>query len=1263
MKSKLLWLGTILLFVICKISFAQAEDQTLSPYFAVQDSTGNATLPLRHTEANVNVAGMIADVTITQVYQNTSEIPIEAIYTFPSSTRAAVYAMQMKIGKRTIEAKVKERTEARNIYETAKTLGQTASLLEEQRPNVFQMNVANIRPGDSVVVQISYTELLQSDAGTYEFVFPTVVGPRYSEVNRESASPRDQWIESPYTKEEVPQSYSFDFNMNINGGMPIQLVSSPSHKIQTNVSSDGIAEVSLMENPDSAANRDIVIRYNLRGEEITGGMLTYKQNGEKFFLLNIQPPKRIETDKIPPREYIFVVDVSGSMSGFPLQTSKKLLQRLVSNLRNEDLFNVILFAGTGQVWKEKSVKASTLNVAAATTFIDSKAAGGGTRLMQAMDSAMELPKQDGYARSIVICSDGYVGNETEVYQTIRKNLGSSNVFSFGIGSGVNRFLMEGMAHVGQGEPFIVLNETEAKTQAEKFKTYIEHPLLTDISVDFDDMEVYDIEPFAFPDLFAERPLIIYGKYKGKAEGTVKVTGNQGSNTYIQEIPLEKARPSKKNKAIRYLWARERIRLLSDYNITDDSGPVSEQVTKLGLDYNLLTEYTSFVAVDKRKPKETPDSLPQRSIQPLPLPQDVQNTAVGQVATVKLNKVQGSSDALTYVACAVAVRAPKVYTDNSVSLAYYNTDNELTMFGLSSLLPYTLSSGNGQRSTINGLPLLSDMTASGRHGVFVPEMLSKIGLSSLQIFDRGYGQYISSGNTGGILDYDFGPNYRSRMELGLRADHYGQVGAAVTARQKLSPSLQTKLSGGIDVNSLDVDRNEDLFLDRPRGHNLFLTNKWTWNSQNSGKYARANAIVLDRQQIWNQLPTSLSSYGTDETHRQYGISALFGTDVLGTDAIQVNLTGNSYSQENTFGIGSGGQSIPELLHNASSRQQSLETRVSYKRGWSESHSSRAIAGFRYSTTDQEWDNMLVSREELIPSLYLNHKWKVNRRLSIYSALKWDYHSIYGNQLNPELHTNYYFNDETAIKLSGSRSYRAANIIYESLPFLVSNRKLSLDETADAEKAWNAGLSFSKQQSIGSHRFYYVLKVQQQWYTNLIVQDMEQAHDELHLYNLDGRASQTHAGIELTWRFHTLKVKGTYKYVDAQTTINGELKQNLLTPKHVSSLYGSYNLNTSQLRLPFSVSSILIFYAGQRYKEGNLDVTSSSILQLDCNATWHPHSNFDLSIGGQNLLDMRMTNPVQGATDPSDGLFDAGQIWGPVLGRRFILEGKWRIPSKN
>jgi Ca-activated chloride channel homolog len=608
------------------------NDKTLSPYFFVKSNDANIDqLPLKSTDVKVNIAGVIADVVVTQHYKNEGTRPLEANYVFPASSHAAVYALQMHIGDRVVEAKIREKKQARVEYEQAKSEGKSASLLEQERPNVFQMNVANILPGDDIAVELHYTETIIPTSGKYEFVYPGVVGPRYNGAvesnNEQSASGvKEQWVQTPYLKSNDATSDTFAIDVSIQTPIPLQSISSTSHKVMIEQSDKQHANLKLPANTTNG-NRDFILDYSLAGNKIQTGTLLYKGASENFFMTMIEPPKRVANAQIVPREYIFIVDVSGSMGGFPLDTSKTLLRNMVGNLRPTDTFNVMLFSGGRTVLAPHSLPANAENIELAIAAINQQNGGGSTELLPALREALSMEKTDTRSRNFVIITDGYVTVEKEAFDLIRDNLNKANVFSFGIGSDVNRFLMDGIARAGQGEAFIVTNDAEAKVAATEFKKYVESPVWTHLSLDIKNFDAYDIQPLKLRDLYADRPIVVIGKWRGKAQGSISVSGLTSTGQAHYSLNLNDGLVSKDNAALRYLWAREKIAELDDFTklFAGENDQVIKQITDLGLQYNLLTNYTSFIAVDHIvRTQEKADSVNQ----PLALPQGVGELAVG-----------------------------------------------------------------------------------------------------------------------------------------------------------------------------------------------------------------------------------------------------------------------------------------------------------------------------------------------------------------------------------------------------------------------------------------------------------------------------------------------------------------------------------------------------------------------------------------------------------------------------------------------------------
>lgn len=617
-----------LLALLCGNSFANTTAEkpatTLSPYFFIEGGdSGVDRLPLKSTNADIQLNGFIASVKLTQVYRNEGNQPISASYIFPGSTRAAVNGMTMTIGERRIVAQIKEKQQAKKTFDAAKKAGKSASLLAQKRPNVFSMDVANIMPGDEITITLDYTEIITPEAGTYEFVYPGVVGPRYG-GDAAHTSTETQWIKNPYLSEGTPDPVAYGIAININSPLPISRLESPSHELNTKWQGKQSAKVSITSNT-SAGNRDFILRFRFQDDQILTGLTRFETGDENYFLLVAEPPKRIIPEQIPARDYFFVVDVSGSMHGFPLDTTKALMRNLLHSLKPTDRFNILFFAGGSNVLSSQPLTATASNISRAETMLNNQRGGGGTNLYSALERVFAMPSDENASRNIVLVTDGYISAEPRVFQLIDENLHRNNLFAFGIGSSVNRFLIEGVAKAGRAEPFVVTTRSESAQQAKRFRDYISAPILTNIKVEAKGVEVYDMEPANIPDLLAQRPIMLIGKYRNTTNNAhISLQGVNGHGDQQWSFPLQQATDA--DSTLPQLWARKRLERL--YIIPeDDIAEQRQKIIELGLRYSLLTSHTSFVAVDEIIRNTSGRSKDVK--QPLPLPKGVSNRAIGR----------------------------------------------------------------------------------------------------------------------------------------------------------------------------------------------------------------------------------------------------------------------------------------------------------------------------------------------------------------------------------------------------------------------------------------------------------------------------------------------------------------------------------------------------------------------------------------------------------------------------------------------------------
>jgi Ca-activated chloride channel family protein len=597
-----------------------------SPYFQVSDDSGLDHFPLKETRVTAEVNGVIASVHVHQLYRNEGTKPLNAKYVFPGSTGAAVNGMVMTIGERRIRAQIKEKEQAHAMFEAAKAAGQTASLLAQKRPNVFSMDVANIAAGTTVDVELDYTEFLAATDGEYQFTYPGVVGPRYG-GGAGGADLPVAWIGNPYLHAGEVDPASFDITVQLKSAIPVHDVRCATHHILTRWNGAEGGTVSLDEPRNVAGNRDFVLRYRLQGNAIVTGLTRYSWGGEHYFMLLAEPPVRSSAETVPPREYVFIVDVSGSMNGFPLDTARSLVGKLLAGLRPQDRFNILFFAGGSRVLAPASVAATPENLATARQMLKEASGGGGTELLPALEQALDMPAAEGTSRNLVLVTDGYVDVESSAFRLVDAKLGHANLYAFGIGSSVNRYLIEGIAKLGHAESFVVSSEEDAAREAARFQEYVGSPLMTGITVAGKGVELYDLEPRNQPDLLARRPVLVMGKYQhARSDAGIELSGVTGAGRQAWNFALDE---SGRDESLPILWARKRLERL--YVFPDAQATSRDEIKALGLKYSLLTSATSFIGIDERLP--TGDVEPATDVkQPLPLPEGVANSAVGESLT-------------------------------------------------------------------------------------------------------------------------------------------------------------------------------------------------------------------------------------------------------------------------------------------------------------------------------------------------------------------------------------------------------------------------------------------------------------------------------------------------------------------------------------------------------------------------------------------------------------------------------------------------------
>lgn len=554
--------------------------------------------PLKGTKVNAQIDGFGARVTVVQTFTNPSKEPIEAVYVFPLPNDAAVDRMRMRVGSRIIEGEIKRREEARRIYDEAKAQGQVASLLDQERPNIFTQSVANIMPGAQVEVEISYVQVLKYEEGEFEFSFPMVVGPRYT-----ANAPDPDKISPPITPKGTRTGANIDLTVNLDAGAPVQEMKSVLHDITTQASGRNGAVITLKKK-DEIPNRDFVLRYRTAADTVQGAFLTHFDPGKLgFFTLILMPPRAPTGRQIVPKEVFFVMDQSGSQGGFPIEKSKELTLKLIKTLRPDDTFNVLGFNTSVRSLWPHSRPNTTENLKEAEAFVKAMNAEGGTNILEGMNAALRDQRDPKRLRLVVFNTDGYVGDEKNILDSIQKNRDNAHIFTFGIGNSVNRYLIDSMAVEGKGDAEYVTLAEEADAAVKRFIKRTQTPVLTDVKVAFSGVQVDEALPGEIPDVFSEKPVVLCGRYTAAGLGSVTVSGMLGGRPWARTIDLNFTTKADA-PSIPTLWARRKVDEVQRQNyLSSLSGQgrndIDETITKLGLEYSIMTEFTSFVAVEKR----------------------------------------------------------------------------------------------------------------------------------------------------------------------------------------------------------------------------------------------------------------------------------------------------------------------------------------------------------------------------------------------------------------------------------------------------------------------------------------------------------------------------------------------------------------------------------------------------------------------------------------------------------------------------------------
>ena len=580
---------------------AANQNQQLGGLYVQSPQGEQLVFPLKHTEVLARIAGNLSRVEVIQSFENPFTQPLEAVYIFPLPDEAAVDDMEIKIGNRIIKGNIKKREVAQQIYEKAKQEGRTAGLLEQQRDNIFTQSLANIKPGEQIDVTIRYTESLKFESGNYEFVFPTVVGPRYipgTPIDNSGDTdqvPDASQITPPVVPEGMRSRHDINVTVEIDAGLPISQVRSPSHQLKIEHLGQ-IVRIQLA-GEDTIPNKDLILRYQVCSQETQSTILTQADDRGGHFAIYLIPALEYSTDEIVPKDVVFLVDTSGSQSGDPLQKCQELMRRFISGLNPNDTFTIIDFSNRVRQLSKKPLPNTPENRAKAIAYINNLQADGSTEMLSGIRTAINFPTLAGRLRSVVILSDGYIGNENEILAEVQQHLQPGNrLYSFGAGSSVNRFLLNRLAEIGRGISRIIRHDEPTEEVAEKFYRQINNPVLTNIQISWQgDTESPVIYPAIAPDLFSEQPLVLFGRKQDRAGGNLQISGIAAGDKHYEKT-FNLIFEETGNLAVAQLWGRACIKDLMNQMVSFETKADVEVVTETALTYQLLSQYTAFVAV-------------------------------------------------------------------------------------------------------------------------------------------------------------------------------------------------------------------------------------------------------------------------------------------------------------------------------------------------------------------------------------------------------------------------------------------------------------------------------------------------------------------------------------------------------------------------------------------------------------------------------------------------------------------------------------------
>lgn len=587
--------------------------------------------PALATDVKIDISGPIARTTVTQRFENTSDGWVEGVYVFPLPDNSAVDTMRMQIGDRFIEGRIEERQKAREIYEQAKSEGRKTALLEQERPNLFTNSVANIGPGETIVVQIEYQESLASDGNEYSLRFPMVVAPRYNPEPKVLVADLDGTtgfsiadpvpdrarITPPVLHPDLGEINPVSLSVSLKAGFPLGEVESAYHTVSIN--RDDVSTASLeLANGTVPANRDFELTWSPRsGTAPSAALFTETIGGEPYYLLMVTPPSSEVVAAPQPREITFVIDTSGSMGGESIRQARQSLALAISRLKPGDTFNVIEFNSTYTDLFASPQPVSDATLRKALNWVEGLEANGGTEMLAAMRAALtDHGTADGRLRQVIFLTDGAIGNEQQLFQTIASGRDEARIFTVGIGSAPNSFFMSRAAEIGQGTFTHIGNVSEVAERMGDLFVKLESPAITDVQAGWPDGTSVEAWPSPIPDVYRGETLVI-AAHAETGDGMVWVSGMTGDQPWKVGLDLEKAAS---REGISKLWARRKIASLElDRARPGTNGEtIDGEILQTALAHTLVSRLTSLVAVDVTPSRPDGASLETQDM-PLNLP--------------------------------------------------------------------------------------------------------------------------------------------------------------------------------------------------------------------------------------------------------------------------------------------------------------------------------------------------------------------------------------------------------------------------------------------------------------------------------------------------------------------------------------------------------------------------------------------------------------------------------------------------------------------